>query len=111
MGGASNAGMQQRIGALEARIAAALSTRQRGFYLQHGLQVSINQSINYTCPALGLGVSTESMYLCPPSLSILSQPCPDWQDPAGIQILSDMISPASRHIVCIISGSQGSMAA
>ena len=49
---------------------------------------SSNQSINYTFPALWLGVSKEIVYFCPPSLSILSQPCPRWQDPKRIQILS-----------------------
>ena len=34
-------------------------------------------------------------YLCPPSLSILSQPCPRWQHPEDIQILSDITSPES----------------
>ena len=51
-------------------------------------QYAFNQSINYTFPALLLGVSKEIVYFCPPSLSILSQPCPRWQDPKGIQILS-----------------------
>ena len=61
-------------------------------YLHLLLAVSINQSITF--PALWLGVSKEIVYFCPPSLSILSQPCPRWQDPKGIQILSDIISPA-----------------
>ena len=55
----------------------------------------INQSINYTFPALWLGVSKEIVYFCPPSLSILSRPRPRWQDPKGIQILSD-----TQHILC-----------
>ena len=54
----------------------------------------INQSINHTFPALWLGVSKEIVYFCPPSLSILSHPCPRWQDPQGIQILSEIINPA-----------------
>ena len=56
--------------------------------------VSDNQPINYTFPALGLGVSEEIVVFCPPRLSILSQPCPRWHDPKGIPILSDIISPA-----------------
>ena len=58
------------------------------------LSLGFNQSFNDTFPALWLGVSKEIVYFCPPSLSILSQPCPRWQDPKGIQILSDTISPA-----------------
>ena len=46
----------------------------------------VNQSINYTFPAVWLGVFKETMYCRPPSRSILSQPCPRWQDPEGIQI-------------------------
>ena len=49
------------------------------------LEASILKSINYTFPALAivLGVSKEIVYFCPPSLSILSQTCPRWQDPNG----------------------------
>ena len=70
----------------------AISWRCKGAPLGPGF-LSFNQSINYTFPAVWLGVSKEIMYFCPPSLSILSQPCPRWQDPKGIQILSDIICP------------------
>ena len=56
-------------------------------------------SITHTFPALWLSVSKEIVYFCPPSLSILSQPCPRWQDPKGIHILSDIISPAHLHLL------------
>ena len=62
--------------------------------LHPSINQSINQSINHTFPALRLGVSKETVYFCAPSLSILSQPCPKWQDPKGIQIRSEIISPA-----------------
>ena len=39
VGATSNASMQLRVAELEARIEAALATRQRGFFLQNGLQV------------------------------------------------------------------------
>ena len=69
------------------------SINHRAVWMQL-LSRHINQSINYTFPALWLGVSKEIVYFCPPSLSILSQPCPRWQYPKGIQILSDIICPA-----------------
>ena len=40
VGATSNASMQLRVAELETRIEAALATRQRGFFLQNGLQVS-----------------------------------------------------------------------
>ena len=61
---------------------------------------SISQSINpYTFSALWLGVSKEIMDLSPPSLSILSQPCPRWPDPEGAQILSDILLCAGCVII------------
>ena len=41
VGASSSQEAQQRAAALGERIAAALATRQRGFYLQHGLQVKL----------------------------------------------------------------------
>ena len=67
---------------------------------------SINQSIDYTFPALWLGVSKEIVCFCPPSPFILSQPGPRWQDPKGIQILSDIASPA-LHSCSSMPGQNG----
>ena len=78
--------------------AAACPSSQIGPYFcgvsEHSIERSIDQSKNPST-ALRLGVSKEIMHFCPPSLSILSQPCLRWQDPEGIECNQSSTSLAS----------------